>query len=109
MDNCIAQVDFIETYLQVFTRDAWKCYYQMLHYTGSRGWMYDLKSSAPLNSDSILRLQEIVGTFLYYAQAVDSCFRKDTANAITHLLNYAATNPDATVRYIASKVVPATD
>lgn len=45
MDNCIAQVDFIETYLQVFTRDAWKCYYQMLHYTGSRGWMYDLKFS----------------------------------------------------------------
>ena len=71
-------------------------------------------TSAPLDSDSILRLQEIVGTFLYYARAVDSTMlvalgsiasankSEDTARAITHLLNYAATNPDATVRYIAS-------
>jgi hypothetical protein len=70
--------------------------------------------SAPLDSDGILRLQEIVGTFLYYARAVDSTMlvalgsiasakkSEDTAIAITQLLNYAATNPDATVRYIAS-------
>eukprot|EP00978_Attheya_sp_CCMP212_P014794 scaffold37878_cov107-Attheya_sp.AAC.4 len=70
--------------------------------------------STPLDSDGILRLQEIVGTFLYYARAVDSTMlvalgsiasakkSEDTAIAITQLLNFAATNPDATVRYIAS-------
>jgi len=42
LDRCIAEVDFIETYMQLFTRDAWTCYFKMLHYTGSVGWWYDL-------------------------------------------------------------------
>jgi len=42
LDRCIAEVDFIETYMQLFTRDAWTCYFKMLHYTGSAGWWYDL-------------------------------------------------------------------
>lgn len=42
LDRCIVEVDYIETYVQVFTRDAWECYYKMLHYSGSRGWCYDI-------------------------------------------------------------------
>jgi hypothetical protein len=57
-----------------------------------------------------------LGTFLYYARAVDSTMlvaigeiatqqskaTQATMQAITQLLNYCATNPDATIRYIAS-------
>jgi hypothetical protein len=42
LDGCIVEPSFIETYVELFTRDAWKCYYKMLHYTGSKGWWYDV-------------------------------------------------------------------
>ncbi len=42
LDGCVAEVNLIETYVEVFTRDAWECYFKMLHYTGSRGWCYDV-------------------------------------------------------------------
>mmetsp|Transcript_25963 Transcript_25963/g.32677 ORF Transcript_25963/g.32677 Transcript_25963/m.32677 type:complete len:344 (+) Transcript_25963:65-1096(+) len=49
LDECIAEASMIETYLQIFTRDAWECYYHMLHYTGAKGWWYDMcyKSECP--------------------------------------------------------------
>eukprot|EP00581_Thalassiosira_minuscula_P004456 CAMPEP_0183736968 /NCGR_PEP_ID=MMETSP0737-20130205/50722_1 /TAXON_ID=385413 /ORGANISM="Thalassiosira miniscula, Strain CCMP1093" /LENGTH=338 /DNA_ID=CAMNT_0025971131 /DNA_START=58 /DNA_END=1074 /DNA_ORIENTATION=- len=40
--NCLVEVNAIETYVQIFTAEAWTCFYSMLHYTGSRGWCYDL-------------------------------------------------------------------
>jgi hypothetical protein len=67
-----------------------------------------------LDPPEITRTQEIVGTLLYYARAVDSTMlvalgslaaAKNTqakAQAITQLLNYCATKPEATVRYHAS-------
>jgi hypothetical protein len=60
------------------------------------------------------RIQEIVGVLLYYARAVDSTMlvalgtiasartTEATAKAVAHLLNYAASNPDATIRFHAS-------
>ncbi len=42
VDKCIAEARFQETYLQIFTRDAWECYYDMLHYEGGKGWFYDV-------------------------------------------------------------------
>lgn len=42
MDKCIAESFLIETFLQIFTRDAWECFYNMLHYTGAKGWFYDV-------------------------------------------------------------------
>jgi hypothetical protein len=62
------------------------------------------------------RVQEVLGTFLYYARAVDSTMlvaigeiatqqakgTQATMQAVTHLLNYAATHPVATIRYVAS-------
>jgi hypothetical protein len=42
MERCIVEVPFIETYAQIFTKEAWNCYYSMLNYDGSKGWCYAL-------------------------------------------------------------------
>jgi hypothetical protein len=69
--------------------------------------------------DRVKRLQQIVGTFLYYARAIDSTMlvalgtlasaqtkaTLNTEKAITHFLDYAATNPNATVTYHPSDMV----
>jgi hypothetical protein len=61
-------------------------------------------------------VQTVLGTFLFYARAVDVTMLKaigslatqqakpteSTMNGITKLLNYAASNPDANLRYHAS-------
>jgi hypothetical protein len=71
-------------------------------------------ASQPLDSAGIKRVQELVGVLLYYGRAVDNTMlvalgsiasaktTEDTAKAVTHLLNYAASNPEATVRFYAS-------
>ena len=73
----------------------------------------------PIGKSQRKCLQEVIGVFLFYARAVDntmlhalSCLSKAqakgtqaTMEAMTHLLNYAATNPDATVRFHASNMV----
>ena len=72
-----------------------------------------------LDSVDINLIQKIVGTFLYYGIAVDntilfalstisfeqSSATSNTAKKITQLLNYLATNPDATIRYKRSDMV----
>jgi hypothetical protein len=72
--------------------------------------------SPPLDSFGLTRLQEVIGTLLYYARAVDSTMlvalgslasaqtkgTESTAQAVTQLLNYCATHPDAVLRYHAS-------
>ena len=64
-------------------------------------------------------VQQVVGTLLYYAMAVDntmlvalgsiaatqSCATTSTFDETIWLLNYAASNPNATVRYFASNMV----
>ncbi|WP_281640541.1 Ty1/Copia family ribonuclease HI [Aurantimicrobium minutum] len=75
--------------------------------------------SPALQKAEIKRLQEIIGTFLFYARAVDSTMlpalgtlaqaqtRGTTATmeAAVQLLNYAATHPDAEVTYKKSDMV----
>jgi hypothetical protein len=75
--------------------------------------------SQPLTPDGIHRLQEIIGVLLYYARAVDNTMlvalsslasaqsqgTEATAKAATQLLNYAATHPDAVVRFHASDMI----
>ena len=65
----------------------------------------------PLDKKGITRLQQIIGTLLYYARAVDNTMlvalgtlaaaqtkgTAQTMDAAIHLLNYAATHPDATI------------
>ena len=72
-----------------------------------------------LYSVDINLIQKIVGTFLYYGIAVDntilvalstiaseqSAATSNTAKKITQLLNYLATNPDATIQYKRSDMV----
>lgn len=79
----------------------------------------DADTSAPLTPDGIKRLQQVVGTFLYYARGVDLSLlvalgslasrqtkgTEETMDACCHLLNYVATHPDATIRYHKSDMV----
>jgi hypothetical protein len=65
------------------------------------------------------RLQQLGGTLLYYARAVDHTLimpvnvldseqttaTADTANKIIKLLNYCTTHPDATLCYHASDMI----
>jgi hypothetical protein len=69
-----------------------------------------------LNAAETTHVQEVLGTFLYYARAVDNTMlaaigsiatqqanaTKATMKAITKLLNYCSTHPSATVRFHAS-------
>jgi hypothetical protein len=79
----------------------------------------DPDSSPALDASDIKRVQEVLGTLLYYARAVDSTMlaaigsiatqqtngTQATMKAVTQLLNYCATHPDAVVRYFASDMI----
>jgi hypothetical protein len=72
--------------------------------------------TALLPPSALTRIQEITGTLLFYARAIDCTMlvalgtiasnqskgTQATAQALTQLLNYAAAHPDATVRYTTS-------
>jgi hypothetical protein len=72
-----------------------------------------------MDSSDKTRLQEVIGTLLYYARTIDSTMlvclgtlaaaqTKGTAattQACTQLLNYAATHPDAVIHYTASDMI----
>jgi hypothetical protein len=80
----------------------------------------DLNSSTPLNKSQVTRLQQVIGTLLYYSIDVDprmlvalgtiaaaqSNATDHTATAVVKLLNYVATNPNAVIRYKASGMTP---
>ena len=72
--------------------------------------------SAKLDDKQVKYIQQVVGTLLYYARAVDptilvalgsiaeqqSKATVQTLAAVKHLLDYVATHPDAAIRYNAS-------
>ena len=72
-----------------------------------------------INSDGVTRVQQIVGTLLHYVRAVDNTMlvalrslaaapktiTDETALALTKLLNYASTHPNATLRYVTSNMI----
>jgi len=78
-----------------------------------------IDSSPPLPPSDLTRLQEVIGTLLYYGRAVDSSVlvalgslataqtigTEATAKACAHLLNYCATHPDASVRFHGSDMI----
>ena len=78
-----------------------------------------IDTSPLLPAEQILRIQQVVGTLLFYARAIDSTMRvalgaissaqtkgtMATAQAVTHLLNYCASHPEATVRFMASDMI----
>ena len=75
--------------------------------------------SPPLDKDGKKRIQGIIGSFLYYARAVDptilmalSAIAADQANPteltlkrINQFLDYMATHPDAKIRFRASDMI----
>jgi hypothetical protein len=75
--------------------------------------------SPPLAAKAVTLVQKIVGVFLYYAMAVDSTMlvalgsiaatqstaAENTLDEATWLLNYASSNPNATLKYFASGMV----
>ena len=76
-------------------------------------------TSPPLDKPGLKTLQEIIGCLLFYARAVDSTMlvalgslaaaqskgTTATLKACNKLLNYAATNPDAIVRFTRSGMI----
>jgi hypothetical protein len=84
---------------------------------GAKSQLATPVDTLPLLSDKERkRIQEVVGTLLYYARAVDvtmlhalstlasaqSTGTHATMDSLVHLLNYAASHPDAVLRYRAS-------
>ena len=75
--------------------------------------------STPLPKQRITRLQQIIGTFLFYARAVDPTMlvalstlaseqsrgTTQTDNAMNQFLDYCATNPHTKIRYSASDMI----
>ena len=75
-------------------------------------------TTLPLDPEGIKRLQEIIGVLLFYARAIDSTMlvalgtlasaqtkgTEATMKAAINLLNYAATHPDAIVRFYGSSM-----
>ena len=72
-----------------------------------------------LEEEDKTRIQQIIGSLLYYGRAVDPTIlvalstlasqqnapTKETADAITKLLNYVATHPNATIQYKKSDMI----
>ena len=57
--------------------------------------------SEPLSKDEKRFLQEVIGTFLYYAQVVDATMlpAEQTMERVRQLLDYTATHPDTIITY----------
>jgi hypothetical protein len=75
-------------------------------------------TTPPLSAKQLTRLQQIIGIFLYYARAIDSTMlvalgifasaqtkgTGATTIAVTHLLDYCASHPDAILCFSASQM-----
>ena len=85
----------------------------------SKPQMAPIDTSPLLDSKTTKRIQGIVGSLLYYARAIDNTMltaiteisavqskpTQQTLDAVTKLLDYAATYPDTTIRFHASDMV----
>jgi hypothetical protein len=86
---------------------------------GSQVQRVDINTSCPLSPDAIKRIQDIVGTLLYYGPAVNpilltalssiaACQANSTtavAKSCQQLLDYVATHPNAGIRYKACNMI----
>lgn len=100
-----------------------KHYYAPSRYTppsyGQKVQFAKVDETAPLTGEKINFIQRVVGKLLYYARAVDPTMlhalndisisaakgTEATLEATIHLLNYAASNPDAEIIYRASDMI----
>ena len=79
----------------------------------------DADLSSPLAAPDIQKLQQVIGVFLYYARAIDSTMlvalgslaaqqttaTQQTMSLLHHFMDYAFSNPLATIRYHASDMI----
>jgi hypothetical protein len=86
---------------------------------GANAQYVKVDTTDPMTKDQTLTLQQVVGTFLYYARAVDSTMlhafttpaseqaagTQNTVTAMVEFMNYCASNPAAILRYGASGMV----
>jgi hypothetical protein len=87
---------------------------------GAKTQYVENKTTSPaLSTKDVNKLQQITGTLLYYARAVDptlmmtinvlasqqSKATADTADKVIKLLNYCNTNPEKKIRYHASDMI----
>ena len=89
------------------------------NYGAKQQMTQDPDESPPLEAKGIKTLQEVIGTFLFYGRAIDNTMltalgtlasaqtkgTRDTMQALIKLLNYAATHPDAIIRYTRSDMI----
>ena len=89
------------------------------NYSATKQLTAPLDTSPPIPEERKRRIQQIIGTFLYYARALDctmlpalnilakqqSSLTKNMEAAITHFIDYAATNPSAIIQYKASDMI----
>ena len=80
--------------------------------------MTKIDETEPMTKAQIKLLQQVCGQFLYYARAVDSTMlhalndlstkvnsgTQETAKALTHFLNYCASNPNTSIKYHSSDI-----
>jgi hypothetical protein len=127
-NNCTVNISmpgYIEQTLQRFQHPIPKRPQHSPHawiapdYGAATQWAIDADTSPLLESTDLKTLQQILGTLLYYAQAVDNTMlvaistlasvqaqgTQATMDAAIHLLNYCATHPDAVVQYKASDMI----
>jgi hypothetical protein len=88
-------------------------------YSATKQYAETIDTSPPLSKEDKKDVQEVVGTFLYYARCVDSTMltslgsiaiqqvnpTKNTMIKVKRILDYAFTHPDAIVTYQASDMV----
>ena len=81
--------------------------------------MTKIDTSDPISKDQKLFTQQVTGKFLYYARSIDDTMlhmlnelatlvntgTQETMKAVTHFLNYCASNPDAEKLYRASDMI----
>jgi hypothetical protein len=79
----------------------------------------DINTSQPLDKKGKKYIQEVIGTFLYYARCVNSTMllalgslatqqanpKQNTKKLVHQFLNYATTHPNAIITYQASNMV----
>ncbi len=88
-------------------------------YGATKQFVEDFDTSEPASASEKTYVQEVIGTFLYYARCVDSTMltalgslatqqanpTSNTLARVKQFLDYAATHPDAIVTYHASDMV----
>jgi hypothetical protein len=88
-------------------------------YGAKSQYVEDDNNTPPLSAKDVTKLQQLTGTLLYYARAVDPTLimpinvlaseqtkaTADTADKFIKLLNYCTTHPETKLRYHASDMI----